>query len=174
MPDQKATRGTLLTRAGAMLGTGLFLLLSACGGSEEPAAASSSVATQDHAQLGKILTDPSGRTLYFADQEADGTLRCVERCLDVWVPATVSDGTQPTANGVSDLGVLRRTDNGQHQLTYQGKPLYRFELDSAAGEVKGDNAQDDFNGTHFVWHAAAVGQQPDAPAPATGEGGYGY
>jgi predicted lipoprotein with Yx(FWY)xxD motif len=172
MPDHKAIRGTLSRRAGAVLGTGLFVLLAACG-SDEPAAPAS-VATRDHAQLGRILTDTSGRTLYFADQEADGTLRCVEGCLEVWVPATVPDGERPAGDGVADLGVLRRSDNGQNQLTYQGKPLYRFELDSAAGEAKGDNAQDDFNGTHFVWHAVAIGQQPDAPAPTTGDGGYGY
>lgn len=155
-------------------------LLAACG-SSEPAATGSggaSVMMRDHPQLGKILTDASGDTLYFAEQEADGKIRCREGCLSIWTPMTTAADAQLPA-GIPGLGTVRREDNGTSQLTYQGMPLYTFTLDKNAGDTTGDNAQDDFSGVHFVWHAVTVGGQPPGggasqPMPTTSGDGYGY
>jgi len=40
------------------------------------------------------------------------------------------------------------------QVTYDGKPLYTFTLDSQPGELTGNGVTDQFGGTQFTWHAA--------------------
>lgn len=149
------------------------MVLAACGATEESGTTGNTgdttVRTADHPDIGTILVDTAGKTLYFTDQEEDGGVRCVEACLEIWIPAESPDSTEPT--GVDGLGVMKRADNSRQQLTYEGKPLYTFQLDRAAGEANGNAVEDDFGGTHFVWHAVTVGGQP---APNTGAGGGGY
>jgi predicted lipoprotein with Yx(FWY)xxD motif len=176
-------------RVSRIAATGVALVaggvLAACGGTAEgggdgggEATSSDRVAvrTVDHPDLGRILVDADGRTLYFADQEADGTLRCLDECLEFWFPAESPD-EKPVAPGVDALNVLRRSDNGANQLTYDGKPLYTFQQDKAAGDAKGHDLADDFAGTRFVWHAvtvdgAAPPQQDDGGGGGYGGGGY--
>jgi hypothetical protein len=69
----------------------------------------------------------------------------------------------------------RREDNSRNQLTYQGKPLYTFSMDKAAGDTKGNGLEDDFGGTHFVWRAVTIdGSQQQPPAGGGGYEGGGY
>ena len=66
------------------------LALAACGASDggsnsaspAPAAAASpvTVSTAPSAGIGNILVDSSGRALYTPDQEADGTVVCIDTC----------------------------------------------------------------------------------------------
>lgn len=146
------------------------MVLTACGASEESGTTGSTdgnatVRTADHPDIGMILVDTAGKTLYFTEQEEDGRVKCVDDCLEIWVPAVSPDAAEPT--GVDGLGVMKRSDTAQQQLTYEGKPLYTFQLDKAAGDAKGNAIEDDFGGTHFVWRAATVGAN-------TGGGGGGY
>jgi predicted lipoprotein with Yx(FWY)xxD motif len=181
-PTARARKRLAFLRPAVLVGAAI--LLAACS-YDEPAssdspgdAAASGVATRDHPQLGKILTDSQGDTLYFADQEADGQIHCLSGCLKLWTPMEMKEGA-PAPAGIADLGVIQRSDNGQKQLTYQGKPVYTFTLDSGAGDTKGHNAEDDFDGTHFVWHAVVLGgAQPPGDGggqpTTTDDGGYGY
>ncbi|WP_291413693.1 hypothetical protein [Actinophytocola sp.] len=187
MQDGAAVRwASAALRALALLGTAT--VVAACGsggttddgtgagdGGGDTSSVTVAVRTQDHPDLGKILVDVSGKTLYFAEQEEDGTVRCVDACLRFWFPAKIPDGAAPSVPGVTELDVLHRADNGQEQLTYQGKPLYTFQLDSSAGDADGNNLQDDFGGVHFVWHAVTVdGEGTPTPSPTPGnDGGYG-
>lgn len=155
-----------LTRVATMLTAAI--LLAACGTTEKAAA---TIHTQEHPQLGSILVDKSGQTLYFTDQEADGTLLCVDECLQFWFPA---EGQDATSAGVPALDVRRRADNAQDQLTYQGKPLYTFRLDKSSGDAKGNGVEDDFAGTHFVWHAATIGATSTSTTGGGDYGGGGY
>lgn len=153
-----------LARTGfrAALAAGVLATLVACGdggGADEGA-----TTVRDDSRLGRILVDAGGRTLYFADQETDGTIRCVDDCLDFWFPAT----GEPA--GVDGMDVLRRSDDGTTQLTYDGKPLYTFQLDKTPGDAKGNSVEDDFGGTHFVWHVVTLGDSAPAPAPNPGDG----
>lgn len=147
----------------------LLLALSACGsaGPSGPAATTAtgpaSVSTTDHPELGPILVDTTGRTLYFAEQETDGTIECVKDCLGFWYPAEAPARAAPAVPGLTGLGVLHRGDNDRDQLTYHGTPLYTFRLDDKRGEASGDNLSDAFNGTYFTWHAAMVSDSAEAP-----------
>ncbi|HEX5496047.1 MAG TPA: hypothetical protein VFX70_15870 [Mycobacteriales bacterium] len=125
--------------------------------------------------MGTVLVDSSGKALYTPDQEANGTIKCVNDCTGIWPPLTVPDGQTPTASsGVTGtLGTVKRPD-GSTQVTLDGKPLYRFSIDKAAGQVNGQGTQDAFGGTSFSWQVVTASGAA-APAPtATGGGGYTY
>jgi predicted lipoprotein with Yx(FWY)xxD motif len=167
---------TLLLGATAALAT-----LTACGASNSdtggsagnpPAAASGAVSVKDVDGVGQALVDPAGKTLYFADQEAGGTIKCTANCLSFWMPVA---GSTDAAKSMAGLGVIKRSDTGADQLTFQGKPLYTFKLDTAPGQDNGNNVQDAFSGTTFTWHAAATSAAAPTQAPSTSTGGgYGY
>jgi hypothetical protein len=67
--------------------------------------------------------------------------------------------------------------DGTTQLTSDGRPLYTFKLDTAAGQVKGD-------GFAKLWHVAmasgngsppaATGTTPTTSPTTSSSGGYGY
>lgn len=167
---------TLLLGATAALAT-----LTACGGGSSsgaqsssgsaPAASSAAVSVKD-VNGGPTLVDASGKTLYFTDQEAGGTMKCTANCLTFWIPAT---GTADAANAVPGVTVVKRSDTGADQLAFQGKPLYTFKLDTGAGQDKGNNAQDSFGGTAFTWHAATTtAAAAPTQAPSSSGGAYGY
>jgi len=137
------------------------LLLVACGSGGDPppvtpTAAPTAVSTTSHPSLGEILVDSAGMTLYFADQERDGMIACVDECLGFWFPVAPASRTAPKLPGVRGLGVVHRADTGQDQLTYRSRPLYTFRLDDRRGDVTGDNLSDAFDGMFFTWHAAQV------------------
>jgi predicted lipoprotein with Yx(FWY)xxD motif len=155
--------------------------LTACGGTNggatnpppPPPSASppAAVSVKDVSGVGQALVDASGKTLYFADQEAGGMIKCLSGCLSIWVPAT---GTAADAKSVSGLATMKRSDTGAEQLTFQGKPLYTFKFDNN-GQAKGNNVTDNFSGAGFTWHAATTSAAAaPSPAPSSSSGGGGY
>ena len=121
-----------------------------------------------------VLVDAEGRTLYTADAEEDGAIRCVDGCESFWLPLEAGQ-SQIDALGSSladDLGVVERPD-GTSQLTYDGAPLYTFSKDDV-GELMGDGFTDNFQGTRFVWTAARVDDSAAPPSTPDESGGYGY
>jgi len=161
------------------------MLLAACGGGSSTSATATPAGTVLHtatAPAGStVLVDAHGKTLYAADQEAAGHVKCTGACLQFWHPLTTTMHT-PRAAGLPSarLGTVQRTDIGAAQVTFDGKPLYTFQLDTAAGATKGDGFMDAFGGTSFDWHAVTV----DGSSAGTstggsggsggGGGGYGY
>jgi len=126
----------------------LFMLFAPPRGAAR-AAATLKVSTAQNATLGKrILVTSSGRTLYSLSAETRGRFICTGTCTADWPPLTLSRGVQPS--GVSGLGTIRRPD-GRRQVTYKGKPLYRFDMDRKKGDVRGEGFRD--VGT---WHAAVA------------------
>ncbi len=160
--------------------TAAFATLTACGGgsSEEAAggttSTSSAVSVREVDGVGQTLVDSVGKTLYFADQEADGTIKCTDSCLAFWFPV---EGTESTAASMDGLAVVKRSDNGVSQLTFEGKPLYTFKLDTGPGQSMGNNLEDAFGNTTFTWRAASTTAAPTgAPTQAPPSSGtdYGY
>lgn len=126
------------------------------------------VATRDVDGAGTVLVDGDGMTLYSTDAEADGSIKCVDACIDFWVPLAAAKADVPeNVDGVTGkLSVLTRPDRTT-QLALDGRPLYTFSEDRTPGSVKGDGFEDDFMGTHFVWTAAAAdGTAPAKKAPS--------
>jgi predicted lipoprotein with Yx(FWY)xxD motif len=152
----------------------MVVTLAACGGGDggnggTAGAANGAAISVTDVGGAKTLVDASGKTLYFADQEAGGAVKCVQACLNVWIPAT---GTADAAKAVDGAGVQKRADTGAEQLTYQGKPLYTFKLDDGPGKTQGNGAKDAFGGTDFTWHAATT--SGTTSSSNNGGGGYGY
>lgn len=108
-------------------------------------------------ELGKtVLTTTKGRTLYSLSVERNGRFICTGPCLSSWHPLTIPTGIKPI--GPVKLGTIARPNGGGAQVTYKGRPLYRFAGDTKAGDVNGEGIKD--VGT---WHAAATPQTPAAP-----------
>ena len=132
------------------------------------------VATRTVSGVGTVLTDQSGKTLYTPQQEAHGAIKCTSSCLSFWFPVTMGKGVTPRSAGTltGKLGEIQRPDGGGRQLTYNGQPLYTFRLDSAPGQVQGNDFMDSFGGQSFTWHAATVGASTVAPSqPASNPSG---
>jgi predicted lipoprotein with Yx(FWY)xxD motif len=160
------------------------LALAACGGSDDDGASNTTtagtagasndtVSVADVEGVGEILVDASGRALYFADEEADGQVRCVDGCTSFWKPLEPGSGAPTAAPGVPELGVVDRPD-GTEQVTADGRLLYTFSQDSP-GDVSGDGFEDDFGSQHLTWHALRVdgsGSMTTSPADTSTGGGY--
>jgi len=116
-----------------------------------------------------LLTTTKGRTLYSLSAEKHGRFICTASCLSVWHPLVVPAGAKPT--GPVRLGTIERPDNGATQVTYKGRPLYRFGGDTKPGQTNGDGIKD--VGT---WHpATANGSGSQSPPQETPpENPYGY
>jgi predicted lipoprotein with Yx(FWY)xxD motif len=157
----------------------VILVLAACGGGGDssdsaPAPAGSGdtamVSTTSVDGVGEVLVDSDGAALYSADQETDGRILCTEACASIWLPLTLDPGVDtPTADGglAGDLGVLTRPD-GAEQVTFDGKPLYRFAEDTGPGVVTGDGFSDTFDGTLFTWHVASPDGVSTGSTPSPG------
>jgi predicted lipoprotein with Yx(FWY)xxD motif len=169
---------TITRLAGPVGAAALAVALVACGsddGSDDSGGASDgsgAVGTRDVSDVGTVLVDSSGRTLYFAEEEADGGIECVDACLGFWTPAP-PDGDLPS--DIDGLDVITRDDTGDRQLTYDGAPLYTFTQDRSPGQATGDGLTDTFGGTSFTWQAATTVGSDDGGADSgdTG-GGYSY
>ena len=110
----------------------------------------SGTATVDVAStdLGQVLVDLSGHTLYVFTADAAGAPTCVDdSCTKVWPPLTGS----AIAVGVRRADDRRRVQagapTGRHQpASVHGRPLYTYSGDATPGETKGQG----IGGTWFV------------------------
>jgi predicted lipoprotein with Yx(FWY)xxD motif len=149
-------------------------MLAACGTDEKPATKDSkpstseaALATADVGDLGSIVVDGSGRTLYIFDKDTakPPTSNCNDDCAAMWPPVKAPSGT-PKVDGIDSslVGTVERTD-GSKQLTLKGWPLYRFASDDEAGEAKGQAVGG------VWWVVGPDGTKITTKAPAT-SGGY--
>jgi predicted lipoprotein with Yx(FWY)xxD motif len=118
---------------------------SADAGESEPAAESAAgggeatvlVASSD---LGDILTDADGMTIYYFANDTEGVSNCDADCLANWPPVLV-DGEPTAGDGVeAELGTI--DVEGETWLTVNGFPAYTFAGDAAAGDVNGQAVGD--------------------------------
>jgi predicted lipoprotein with Yx(FWY)xxD motif len=140
------------------------------GNSGNVAAANGGVSSRQLSGIGTVLVDSSGRTIYTpkTPAEASGKIHCTGSCLGFWFPVTASSAHLAASGLPGKLATIRRADDGKTQLTYNGRPLYTFRLDTAAGQAHGSNFSDMFGDTSFTWQAVtASGQAAGAAAPAS-------
>jgi predicted lipoprotein with Yx(FWY)xxD motif len=119
------------------------------------------VHTRQHPDLGNILTDAQGKTLYLFTRDSANHSVCYDRCATNWPPLLV-DASDPTlAEGVGGTAGAILRDDGNRQVTYESKPLYYYTPDTTIGDTKGQ-------GVGNVWFVVAPVSvsAPAAPAPA--------
>lgn len=92
--------------------------------------------------LGKIIVDGQGRTLYLFEKDSRGRSACSGTCAMYW-PPLITHGKPIAGRGLKSslLGTIRRA-NGARQVTFAGHPLYRYALDTKAGQTNGEGLQD--------------------------------
>ena len=119
-----------------------------------PASAAASVIVTQDMNLGPILTDAQGRTLYQFLPEKGGKIACTGACLTPWPPylaSSVSAGSGVTGQ----LAIIQRPD-GTKQVTYNTWPLYFFQADTGPDQTKGQGIVA-FGGK---WQVATPSLQP--------------
>lgn len=100
------------------------------------------------------FVDSNGMTLYTFDRDMQpDKSACNDECAKAWPPLlSTQEETLP-----EDWTAFARA-NGQKQLAYRGKALYRFARDLKAGDRAGD-------GLYEVWHVSvAPDPLPEMPA----------
>jgi predicted lipoprotein with Yx(FWY)xxD motif len=137
-------------------------------------ASSAATVSATSTNLGMILVDGNGRTLYLFEKDQPNQSACAGACVAAW-PVDPSSGTPKAGSGAtaSLLGTIKRSD-GSTQVTYDKHPLYYYSGDSQAGQHNGQG----INAFGAAWFAVApaggaVSGGATAATAANG-GGYGY
>ncbi|MDS1271345.1 hypothetical protein RIF23_13665 [Lipingzhangella sp. LS1_29] len=117
----------------------------------------------EHPELGEILVDDEGYTLYRWDEDRSepSQTHCYDDCADTWPP--VLDMAEFSYDGVDPAAfdaVAR--DGALDQVTLGGWPLYRYAGDDAPGAATG-------HGVDGSWYAVT----PDGAAVEAGTSGHG-
>ena len=112
--------------------------------------------------LGSILVDADGMTLYLFESDTAGASTCTADCAATW-PPLIADS--PTAGEGVDEALLGTTtrDDGEVQVTYDGHPLYGFASDEAPGDTEGQGVGD-------VWFVVDASGKAVTDAARTGPG----
>jgi predicted lipoprotein with Yx(FWY)xxD motif len=117
--------------------------------------------------LGKVLVNSKGRTLYLFLADQGTTSACSGACATNWPPLRAS-GTPKAGKGTqaSLLSTSPRPD-GKAQVVYNGHPVYTFQGDKKAGDTTGQGV----NAFGAQWFAlSGTGNQVTAQ-PSTSSGG---
>ncbi len=122
--------------------------------------------------LGPILVDPDGFTLYIFTVDSDGESACYDACAELWPPVPADTAISSDLDA-SMFGSTERTD-GTEQLTVNGMPLYLYTPDTTPGDTTGQGFND-------VWFVVDADGDIVTAAEASDEGGsptddydYGY
>lgn len=113
----------------------------------EPEAAGETLMTQD-SELGTVLADPTGLTLYTFDNDTPGMSACVDECEINWPPVPGEVTAPEGASLPAELTTITRPD-GSSQIALDGKPLYTFVKDTEPGQTTGEGLME-------VWHAVVL------------------
>jgi predicted lipoprotein with Yx(FWY)xxD motif len=175
--------------AGAAAVPVIALVAAGCGGGsygdgDDSAAASpppktapgqvATIGTASEGDLGTILVDSQGRTLYLFEKDSGTKSACFGACASAWPP--LRDSGKPTVDsGLSSalVGTTSRSD-GMPQVTYAGYPLYLFSGDEKPGDTEGQGSTA-FGGAWLALNPS--GDQATAQASSSSSssgGGYGY
>lgn len=107
--------------------------------SESSGGSSGAVAVAKNPDLGTILVDSKGFTLYDFHKDKGGKSACYGACASTWPPLTTGGAPQAMSGAeAAKLGTTKRTD-GTVQVTYAGHPLYTYTADTKPGEAKGQD-----------------------------------
>lgn len=167
------------TTALALAGAAAALLAAGCGGQGEmpeydaapaegeagasPDAPDGALAVREGTGVGDVVTDADGYTLYMytPDGTEPAAPSCTGDCAKQWPPA-LDEGGDPEGIDADLVGSLDRED-GESQVTLDGRPLYRYAGDVEPGDVNGE-------GMGGLWYAVAPDGGKAAEAVEGSEG----
>ena len=114
--------------------------------------------------MGTIVTDAKGWTLYRYDKDQASMSMCTDDCTKTWMPVMAEQSSvQGMGVDTAKIGTLTRSD-GMKQLTLAGWPLYKYMGDTKAGDMNGQGKGD-------AWYAVAPTGTKVAMAASSGSSG---
>ena len=176
-------RSKRITFIGAALAVpATALAIAGCGGSDNggdnsasaspSSAKNAAVDVANNSGLGKILVDSQGRTLYLFEKDKGTMSACSGACASAWPPYTTSGKATAGPGATASLVGTAARSGGQRQVTYNGRPLYRYAGDQSAGDANGQGL-DQFGAEWYVLSPAGTQVEGNASS-STGGGGGGY
>ncbi|MFI6444144.1 SCO0930 family lipoprotein [Kitasatospora sp. NPDC050543] len=108
-----------------------------------------------HPQVGSIIVDAQGRTLYTYSKDVSWPQmhsNCEGQCTNTWKPAPPVDPSQIKGVDPKLIGKMQRAD-GTWQLSINCKPVYLYMGDKASGDARG-------NGMDNQWSAITASGTP--------------
>lgn len=129
-------------RRGILALPALLAALVACGNEapqqNEPAKAEVRIAQSD---LGPILVDQSGRTLYAFTKDENASSACDADCIAVW-PALTAQSRVEAKDG-ADANLVSHVEESS-QAVYGKWPLYYYVGDRVPGDLNGQGVDDEW------------------------------
>jgi predicted lipoprotein with Yx(FWY)xxD motif len=119
--------------------------------------------------VGKILVDSQGRTLYLFERDSGTKSTCSGACAIEWPPLRAT--RKPTVGNGANASIVATSarSDGEQQVTYNGHPLYLFSADQTAGDTNGQGVNA-FGGLWYVLSSSG-----NEITTSTGSsGGFGY
>ena len=160
-------KGLVLTIGAVAAALSLTFALSVASASSRSASGTKVAVASSN--LGRILVDSRGRTLYLFAKDRNGKSACSGACAVYWPPLIASGKLHAVAGArASLLGTTRRAD-GRRQVTYRHHPLYRYAGDAQKGQTSGQGL--DASGGKW-WVLSPAGNKIVKSASSTGNGGY--
>jgi predicted lipoprotein with Yx(FWY)xxD motif len=116
------------------------------------------VAVAKVGDLGPVIVNSEGLTLYDFHKDKGGVSSCYGACAGAWPPLLSEGEPKAEAGAMSNqLGTTKRKD-GTIQVTYNGWPLYTYVGDQGPGEANGN----DFSQFGAQWYALMPnGEEPE-------------
>jgi predicted lipoprotein with Yx(FWY)xxD motif len=141
------------------------------GQSSVPATGQSGTVDVGTTNLGSILVDSQGMTLYLFQADSGTTSACTGSCATAWPPLKANG--QPTAGSGANSSLLATTQrsDGTAQVTYNGHPVYTFAKDSKPGDTTGEGVNA-FGGPWYV--LSATGDQITSATGSSSSTSSGY
>ena len=138
-------------------------------GNAAAASGASKLIVADVANIGQVLTDKDGMTLYRFDKDTAKPPKsnCDGDCAKTWPPVLSTGDVEVQGVDKNLVGKVTRTD-GTEQITVGGWALYKYAKDTKAGDANGQ-------GVGGAWYASnakggKAGQAAAAPAASDTDG----
>lgn len=158
---------TRRTLAALLAGAGVFAGVAAAGYADIVSTVGMGVIVVGNAQT-PVLTDATGRTLYYFMLDTATKSACTSDCARMW-PPLLSTSMPTSGDRLPGALTVVKTANGQ-QVAYNGHLLYTYSGDAATGQANGQ-------GIGGKWWVATVALTPASvstfPPPSSGYGGGG-
>jgi predicted lipoprotein with Yx(FWY)xxD motif len=125
---------------------------------------------EKNGNLGNILADTRGRTLYLFQADTGTRSVCTGACAATWPPLRAA--TKPVVGAgasAAKLGSTRRSD-GRPQVTYNGHPVYTYTADRDPGDTNGQG----LNVFGGLWFAVNPAGNQVSGTGSGGPNGLGY
>ena len=147
------TEGTSTTEAGQeeTTTTAEAATTTTAPGTTSTGAVTTGTLTTAESDLGTILVDAEGRTVYIFMPDAQGTPTCTAECASNW-PPLIGDATAGSGADQALVGTAEHPEVGE-MITYNNWPLYHFAGDSAPGDTNGQGLQD-------IWFVVGADGEP--------------